>query len=144
MQSQPHGVMHHPGARRCRTGTVAALAIGIVLGMLAGGATASGMQGTAPAVAPPMAAPSAGLADLKKASASDDVQYVAQWIADSGDNAGMPYIIIDKVAAKVFVLDVHGRLQGTAPALLGMVAGDGVVAGLGDEKLSAIRPEDRI
>jgi len=72
-----------------------------------------------------------------------EVVYVATWIADTGDNAGMPYVIIDKVGARVYLWDGTGHLQGTAPALLGMVAGDGSVPGIGDRKLSAIRPDQR-
>lgn len=68
---------------------------------------------------------------------------MAHWVVDSGDNAGLPYVVIDKVDAKVFVFDASGRLQGAAPALLGMVPGDGTAEGIGDQKLSAIRPEDR-
>ena len=70
--------------------------------------------------------------DLAHVPASADVRYVADWVAASGDNAGMPYIIIDKVNARVFVLDAGGHLQGAAPALLSMVAGDGSVAGIGE------------
>jgi hypothetical protein len=74
---------------------------------------------------------------------SADVSYMTDWVAATGDNAGMPYVIIDKVNARVFVLDARGHLQGTAPALLGMVHGDGSIAGIGDMKLSAIRPDER-
>lgn len=76
-------------------------------------------------------------------SASADVRHVANWIALTGDNAGMPYVIIDKVNATVFVIDANGHLDGSAPALLGMVEGDGSVAGIGDREMSAIRPEER-
>ena len=82
--------------------------------------------------------------DLAHVPASADVRYVADWVAASGDNAGMPYIIIDKVDARVFVLDAGGHLQGVAPALLGMVAGDRSPQGIGDQKLSDIEPGQRI
>lgn len=76
-------------------------------------------------------------------TASPDVRYVADWIARTTDNAGMPYVIVDKVNATVFVMDANGRLDGAAPALLGMVKGDGSVDGIGDRKMSAIRPDER-
>jgi hypothetical protein len=72
-----------------------------------------------------------------------EVVYVATWVADTGDNAGMPYVIIDKVGARVYLWDGTGHLQGSAPALLGMNAGDGSVPGIGDQKLSTIRPDQR-
>jgi hypothetical protein len=76
-------------------------------------------------------------------TASADVRYVADWVARTGDNAGMPYVIVDKVNARVFVMDASGRLEGSAPALVGMVPGDGTVDGIGDRALSAIRPDER-
>ena len=76
-------------------------------------------------------------------AASAEVRYVADWVASTSDNVTMPYIIIDKVDAKVHVFDAEGRLQGTAPALLGMVPGDGSAAGVGNRALSAIGPSER-
>lgn len=100
-----------------------------------------------PAIAVPASAPAlagiAARADLQRAAASAEVRHVANWVVDAGDNGGLPYLIVDKVNAKVFVFDAGGRLQGAQPALLGMVAGDGTAAGIGEQKLSAIRPEDR-
>ena len=86
---------------------------------------------------------SAKLADFHRESASSEVRHVAHWVAHSGDNGGRPYMIIDKVNARVFVFDAGGTLQGTDPALLGMARGDTSADGLGDLKLAAIRPEDR-
>lgn len=76
-------------------------------------------------------------------AASPDVRYVADWVAGTGDNAGMPYIIVDKINAMAFLMDAHGRLEAAAPALLGMERGDQSVAGIGDQKLSTIRPHER-
>ena len=87
--------------------------------------------------------PSAASPSVEATFAPADVVYVATWVADSGDNAGMPYVIIDKVGARVYLWDGTGHLQGSAPALVGMVAGDGSVPGIGNQKLSAIRPEER-
>ncbi|KZC15959.1 hypothetical protein RHOFW510R12_08005 [Rhodanobacter sp. FW510-R12] len=56
----------------------------------------------------------------------------------------MPYVIIDKVNAQVFVFDPAGHLQAAAPALLGWARGDRSVEGIGDRKMSTIRPQDRI
>ena len=86
---------------------------------------------------------SVSMVDFQQESASSEVRYVAGWIMDSGDNRGMPFAIIDKVNAKVFVFDTGGNLQGAAPALLGMARGDDSVPGIGERKLSTIRPEER-
>jgi hypothetical protein len=75
--------------------------------------------------------------------ASKDARRVADWVAVSGDNAALPFIIIDKIRAKVFVFDRTGRLRGASLALLGTARGDDTVPGIGSRKLSAIRPEER-
>jgi len=75
--------------------------------------------------------------------ASLDARHVADWVVDSGDNHSLPFVIIDKMDAKVFVFHADGRLRGAAPALLGLARGDDAVPGIGDRKLSSIRPEER-
>ncbi|MFI5444259.1 hypothetical protein [Polaromonas sp. UC242_47] len=55
----------------------------------------------------------------------------------------MPFMIVDKVHAKVLMFHADGRLQGAAPALLGLARGDDSTPGIGDRKLSTIRPEER-
>jgi hypothetical protein len=62
---------------------------------------------------------------------------------DSGDNAGLPFVIIDKTDAKMFVFDASGRIRGASPVLLGLARGDDTVPGIGDRELSTIRPEER-
>lgn len=68
---------------------------------------------------------------------------MAEWVVDSGDNRSMPFVIVDKTEAKVFVFSADGRLRGAARALLGLARGDEAVPGIGDRKLSSIRPEER-
>lgn len=83
------------------------------------------------------------IAEFGDEAASVETRRVAHWAVHSGDNAGMPYMVVDKSNAKVFVFDNQGRLQGAGPALLGMERGDGTVEGIGAKKLSAIPPGDR-
>ena len=68
---------------------------------------------------------------------------MADWIIDSGDNYRKPFVIVDKKQAKVFVFDAVGQLRGAAPVLLGLTIGDDSVPGIGQRKLSSIRPEER-
>jgi hypothetical protein len=114
----------------------AVLAVAVSIALHAGAAVAE--PGTRTVPDPPSVSTAAS-----QTLAPADVVYVATWIADTGDNASMPYVIIDKVGARVYLWDGTGHLQGSAPALLGMNAGDGSVPGIGDQKLSAIRPEER-
>lgn len=68
---------------------------------------------------------------------------MADWISASGDNRGLPYAIVDKAAARVFVYDAEGELKGSSPALLGSAIGDHSTPGVGDRELSDIAPDER-
>lgn len=82
-------------------------------------------------------------ADFEQETASHDVRYVANWVVDSNDSRDMPFLIVDKTNAKVFAFNADGRLRGAAPVLLGLARGDDAVPGIGDRKLSSIRPDER-
>jgi hypothetical protein len=82
-------------------------------------------------------------ANFKLERASHEARHVADWVVDSGDNRSLPFAIVDKTEAKVFVFDADGRLRGAAPALLGLARGDDAIPGIGDRPLSRIRPEER-
>ena len=77
------------------------------------------------------------------ASADPALSQVVDWVVASGDNQGLPFVVIDKVAAKVFVFSPDGRPRGDTTALLGLAVGDDSVPGIGDRPLSQIRPEER-
>lgn len=81
--------------------------------------------------------------NFNQESASQEARHLADWVVDSGDNRGMPFVIVDKQEAKVFVFHADGLLRGAAPALLGLALGDDSVPGIGDRKLSTILPEER-
>ena len=68
------------------------------------------------------------------ARVSAEARSIADWVVDSADNMGLPFVIVDKRDAKVFVFDAAGRIQGSAAALLGMARGDDTVPGIGDRE----------
>jgi len=76
-------------------------------------------------------------------SASPEVQSVAQWVGSSHDNAGLPFLVVDKVNAQVYAFTPFGQLKATAPILLGMGHGD-VPLVSANAPMSAIPPEKRI
>jgi hypothetical protein len=82
-------------------------------------------------------------APFGRQAASDNAREVAAWVRESGDNQALPFVIIDKVDAKVFVFDRFAKLLGAAPALLGLSRGDESVAGIGQRKLTTIQPGER-
>ena len=75
--------------------------------------------------------------------ASEGVRQVAGWAIASGDSGGLPFIVIDKVAAHVFLFGAGGEPLGAAPALLGIATGDDTAPGIGDIKMSKIPKGDR-
>ncbi len=90
--------------------------------------------------APPAVVKRADFGNEKPARAA---RHLADWAIDSGDNKRMPFVVIDKNAARVFVFDAEGRLRGAAAALIGISRGDDSAPGVGDRELSAIPLKDR-
>ena len=82
-------------------------------------------------------------ANLKQETASPEARQVADWVVDSGDNKNMPFVILDKKEAKVFVFHSHGGLRGAAPVLLGITVGDDSFPGVGNKPLSQVKPEEK-
>lgn len=91
----------------------------------------------------PALARSARPADFRAEPASTQVRLIANWVTASGDNHDQPFVIVDKIAAKLFVFDRDGRLQEASAALLGLARGDYSVPGIGTRKLASITPAER-
>ena len=68
---------------------------------------------------------------------------MADWVVGSGNNDKLPFIVVDKVEARTFAFDMDGNLLGATSVLLGLAHGDDSVPGIGERKLSTIRPEER-
>ena len=83
------------------------------------------------------------VANFRQDQSSPESRKLADWVVNSADNAKLPFIIVDKVNARVFVFDAQGQITGSTPALLGLAVGDDSVPGIGQRKLSSIRPEER-
>ncbi|HKA41901.1 MAG TPA: L,D-transpeptidase [Burkholderiales bacterium] len=82
-------------------------------------------------------------ADFGDASASPDVRYLANWVADSRDAAGSGFVIVDKRYAALYVFDSEARMLGSTPVLLGAAPGDDTVAGIGSRPLAEVLPAER-
>lgn len=67
---------------------------------------------------------------------------VANWVAVSGDNRSLPYIIIDKNDATALLFSAKGKLIGDAPVLIGRALGDDATPGVGSKSLSEIGPAE--
>ena len=82
-------------------------------------------------------------ANLKSEVASAEARQMADWVVDSGDNKHMPFVILDKKEAKVYVFHAHGGLRGAAPVLLGITVGDDSFPGVGNKPLRDVKPEEK-
>jgi hypothetical protein len=126
-----------PGASLLRAGTgrlVSFLASGFCAAFLAAGPThaATAAEGNPPKHA-----------DYASEDPSKEVRHVADWALDSGDTQGMPFAVVDKKAAKLYVFKPDGRLRGAAPVLLGIAKGDDSVPGIGEREFSDMPVEVR-
>ncbi len=96
-----------------------------------------------PAAPPPRAAAALAHADFAGTFPPHDVKQIAEWAMRSGDHAGLPFAVLDKVRARLHVFDRDGRLQGSSPVLLGLAVGDDSVPGIGERPIGKIRPHER-
>lgn len=81
--------------------------------------------------------------DFGSVKAPQDVMQVASWAVRDADNGVMPFAIVDKRRAQVYVFENTGKLLGTSPVLLGYAAGDDSVAGIGSKSIDEIKPQER-
>jgi hypothetical protein len=76
-------------------------------------------------------------------SPSPDTRELADWVADSGDNGGLAFAILDKRGARLYVFDPNARLLSSSLVLLGSAIGDDSAPGIGDRPLAQVRSDER-
>ena len=89
--------------------------------------------------APAFAAPAANV-DFGAQQPSPDTRYVVQWVLQSDDHRGLPFVIVDKKDARVYVFESSGRLLGASPVLLGQTLGDSSAPEVGAHTQTGIVP----
>lgn len=82
--------------------------------------------------------------DFRSNMASPAVRHIARWAVHSGNHGQYPFIIIDKVDAKLFAFDGKGRLIRSTPVLIGMGTGDRFAPGVIDMDMYQTQPWQRI
>ena len=97
---------------------------------------------TGPAAGPPSHAVPR-LAKFGAEHPSPDARHMADWVASSGDNKQMSFVIVDKKDAKVYLFDPQARLKAAVPALMGSAIGDDTAPGVGDKPLAQVLPEEK-
>jgi hypothetical protein len=81
---------------------------------------------TAPAIAP-----------------SEAVTRVANWVASSNDNQSLPWAVVDKPHAALFLFDPKGKPLAAVPVLIGIAVGDEASPGVGSKKLADLGPAEK-
>ena len=108
-----------------------------------GPASTAGPSNDAPATRVVPAPRYADFSAANDAAPSPEARHVADWIADSGDNDGADFVIVDKAQARIHVFDAQARLRGSTPVLLGAARGDESVPEIGSRPIDDVRPEER-
>ena len=75
--------------------------------------------------------------------APDAVRRMVDAVLTHGDTQPRPFIVIDKQAASLFVIDAEGGLLGRTAVLLGSAIGDDSVPGIGERPIALIQPFER-
>lgn len=74
---------------------------------------------------------------------SEAASRMIAWVAAAHDNGMLPYVVIDKQAATLFLFSAKGDFLGDAPVLLGIGIGDDSSPGVGAKSLEEIGPAER-
>ena len=118
--------------------------VGLALGLIGLPSTAFTQPGPLTPVKASLPDPLAPLnATPSNELSSGEAARITNWVIATRDNGGVPFIIIDKTAARVFVFNAAGEMVGSAPALLGITRGDDSAPGIGDRELRQIPVQDR-
>ena len=96
-----------------------------------------------PAQVPPPEAPRLAAADFGAMQPTADARRMADWVVNRRDNGRMPFIVLDKRDARLYVFDTRGRLVDQTPVLLGSAHGDETYPGIGDVPIADVKPYQR-
>jgi hypothetical protein len=88
-------------------------------------------------------APLLAAADFGAVQPTADARRMADWVVARHDNARMPFIVLDKRDARLYVFEPSGRLIDQTPVLLGAAHGDDTYPGIGDVPIAQVKPYQR-
>ena len=83
-------------------------------------------------------------ADFIATRPTTEATRLVDWVLHTGDAHGLPFAVVDKRAARIYVFHADGRLAGHTPVLLGSAMGDRSVPGVSERtQAGTLRPEDK-
>ncbi|MGX0586003.1 hypothetical protein ACUXPF_002595 [Sphingomonas sanguinis] len=74
---------------------------------------------------------------------SASAQRVIDWVASSQDNRGLPWAVVDKVNATLFLFASDGKQMAAVPVLIGIMPGDDASPGVGTKTLASLGPAEK-
>lgn len=92
---------------------------------------------------PPVAPPMLTAADFGAVEPTTDARRMADWVVARRDNGKMPFMVLDKRDARLYVFEPDGRLIDQTPVLLGSAHGDETYPGIGDVPIAQVKPFQR-
>ena len=96
-----------------------------------------------PVAVPPPEAPRLSAADFGAVEPTPSARRMANWVVGRRDNASMPFMVLDKRDARLYVFEPSGRLLDQTPVLLGSAHGDETYPGIGDVPIAQVKPYQR-
>ncbi|HZY20409.1 MAG TPA: L,D-transpeptidase [Ramlibacter sp.] len=79
-------------------------------------------------------------AGFERRRPSTDARGMVQWVLQTHDAGGKPFLVVDKKDAKLYLFEADGRLRAATPVLLGAARGDESAPGVGDRAQSGSLP----
>ena len=96
-----------------------------------------------PVQVPPPDEPRLSAADFGVVEPTPAARHMADWVVERRDNGRMPFIVLDKRDARLYVFEASGRLIDQTPVLLGAAHGDETYPGIGDVPIADVKPYQR-
>ena len=92
---------------------------------------------------PPPQLPTLTAADFRDIQPTPDARHMADWVVARHDNGRLPFIVLDKRDARLYVFQPNGQLVDQTPVLLGAAHGDETYPGIGDVPIAQVKPYQR-
>lgn len=74
---------------------------------------------------------------------SPAAQRVISWVMGAHDNQGLPWAVVDKVNATIFLFAPDGKPLAAEPVLIGIMPGDEASPGVGTKTLASLGPAEK-
>ena len=74
---------------------------------------------------------------------SEAATRVIDWVLADGDNHALPWAVVDKANAALFLFDPKGKPLAAVPVLIGIASGAEASPGVGNKKLADLGPAEK-